>query len=852
MLINAQSAEQVRVAIVEDGELKDYQVEITDKNLCRGNIYRGVVANVQPSLGAGFIDIGEDRHGFLPGADVVQQAYHRQPPKDVRRPKVDQVLERGKPVLVQVTKDAVGLKGSALTTNVALAGRYLVLTPFDSVRGISRKAEDDKSRKTIRQRLGKLNLPDGFGVIVRTNGLEQNQTTLSRDLNALLRLWKRVGEESVKGKAKGRGRGKSQGPRLLYSDQDLIVQALRDFLDTNIAEVVVDDDSVYEKAEEYMRAFMPRSKTRLIRYRERLPLFTKYRLEQQIDRIYERRAPLPSGGSLVIDGTEALTAIDVNSGRSTQRGDHDESILSVNIEAANEVARQLRLRDIGGLVVVDFIDMRTRKHQAKLEKTMRDAMKIDKARYSVGRVSPNGLLEINRQRIKQALHQRTHRSCPICHGAGSIPSPEFAASTLLGKVEARVANGLIEKATVAVHPEIADALQNGHRARLVALEAELDLTIEVIAATNFSRTEERIDYKTREKAVLPKAQEAALTSSDLAHSAGPVDAEEEAEEEAAAAAVEEETPKRPRKRRRRKKSPAKTAKDKEAAAEAAAPESAAAEGGAPAEEPSGNAKPSRSRRRRRGGKRVRKSRSAKERAAAASESGPADAPPADAAQAKTSPTEGSPADRGPEDHGPDDAAPGAPPERKPARRSRAKRDPAERSPARRTSSKPAPGDTTAPADLFTQPPQDDARDWNAGLFDLESPPTAIAAPDQEKPKPRRRRSRSPKPEGDAQPAVIAAPDEEKPKPKPRRRRSRSPKPEGDAQPSHADAWQSPLSTEPPPSPAGPAVAGPPVARRSPLRRDRATVRWQWWGGGLDDADPALTGEPPAGVKDSDE
>ncbi len=786
MLINAQSAEQLRVAVVEGKELKDYQFEITDKDLCRGNIYRGVVANVQPSLGAAFIDIGEDRHGFLSVADVVPDAYHKKPPKGVKRPTIDQVLERGKPILVQVTKDAVGLKGSALSGAVAIAGRYLVLTPFESTRGISRKAEDDKSRKKIRQRLGKLSLPDDHGVIVRTNGIEQNQTTRNRDLNALLRLWRRVRDESGKGK----------GPRLLYSDQDLIVQALRDFLDSKIAEVIVDDDVVHEKAESYMRAFMPRSKTQLIRYAERLPLFTKYRLEEQIDRIYERKAPLPSGGSIVIDGTEALTAIDVNSGRSTQRGNHEESILSVNLEAAKEVARQLRLRDIGGLVVVDFIDMRTRKNQSKLEKTMRDAMKIDKARYSVGKVSPNGLLEINRQRIKQALHQRTHRSCPICHGAGSIPSPEFAASTLLGKVEARVANGMIEKATVAAHPEIADALQNGHRVRLAALEAELDLRIEVISAGNFSRTEERIDYKTREKAVVPKAQ-AAFSSSDLADSAGPAkgapakgarlimkaEPEEPAEE---AAKIPE---KKPRKRRRRRKSKAKAAEARAAEAKAAeaaeetpskrkapkkkkaskakaskaAREQEAADSGqqaapeAPEADPAGNGKPSRSRRRRRGGKRGRKP--AADQAAAAAEP---------KAAGESAPAEPFPADAAP-------------------------------------------------------PPSGDGQDWNAGLFDLEPPPpadaSAPAADDQAEPKPRRRRS-------------------------PRRRTK--PPAEGDTQPARPEAWQSPLATQ---SADAATPAGP--ARRSPLRRDRSTtLRWQWWGG--DDADPALTGEPPAGFKDSED
>ncbi len=786
MLINAQSAEQVRVAVVEGTELKDYQFEITDKDLCRGNIYRGVVANVQPSLGAAFIDSGEDRHGFLSVADVVPDAYHKKPPKGVKRPTIDQVLERGRPIVVQVTKDAVGLKGSALSSAVALAGRYLVLTPFDSTRGISRKAEDDKSRKTIRQRLNKLSMPEDHGVIVRTNGIEQNQTTLNRDLNALMRLWRRVRDESAKGK----------GPRLLYSDQDLIVQALRDFLDSSIAQVIVDDDDVHEKAESYMRAFMPRSKTQLIRYAERLPLFTKYRLEEQIDRIYERKAPLPSGGSIVIDGTEALTAIDVNSGRSTQRGNHEESILSVNLEAAGEVARQLRLRDIGGLVVVDFIDMRTRKNQSKLEKTMRDAMKIDKARYSVGKISPNGLLEINRQRIKQALHQRTHRSCPICHGGGSIPSPEFAASTLLGKVEARVANGMIEKATVAAHPEIADALQNGHRARLAALEQELDLKVEVISAANFSRTEERIDYKTREKTVVPKA-EAALTSSDLADSAGPakgarliMKAEPLIEEEAAPAE------KKPRKRRRRRRS---SSKAKAKAAEAATPEAASEEAPSSGRGRTSKAKSSRAKTSKaessKGGRKQEAAETVDERSQAAT----------DAAAAEAS------------GNG------------KPSRRRRRRGGKRTRKPAadKAVAAESATPDDSAPAEPFPeQAPTHagDGQDWNASLFDFEPPAPAATASDGA-------------PAGD-----------EKPEPKPRRspRRRTKPAAKEDTQPASPEAWQSPLATQP-----ADAEAPAKTARRSPLRRDRGTLRWQWWGGG-DDVDPTLTGEPPVGFKDSDD
>ncbi|MEE8526916.1 MAG: Rne/Rng family ribonuclease, partial [Thermoanaerobaculia bacterium] len=507
MLINAKRNEHLRVAIIEGTTLQDYHIEIADRGLTRGNIYRGLVANIQPSLGAAFIDIDEERHGFLPVADVLPSAYHNQPPAKTRRPTVDQVLERRKPVLVQVTKDGVGQKGAALQTNLAIAGRYLVLTPYDSSRGISRKAEDDKLRKKIRERLGKLSLPDGCGVIVRTNGIEQPMTTLNRDLSALLRLWKRIREEANKGK----------GPRLLYSDQDLVVQALRDYLDPSIGEVLVDSDEVFDKAKAYMQAFMPRSKTKLVHYKDRLPLFSRYRLEGQIDQIYERSTPLPSGGSLVIDGTEALTAIDVNSGRATRADNHDETILNVNVEAAKETARQLRLRDIGGLVVIDFIDMRFAKHQRKLEKVMRDSMKEDKARYTVGKISPNGLLEINRQRIRQALRLRTHQPCPSCQGAGSVATPEFAALNYLRRLEGKAVTGLYEGVTVALNPEVADALQNRHRQRLAALEEELDFTVEILSAPGFVRSEDRFEWRERDS--VPESVERktapALTATDL-------------------------------------------------------------------------------------------------------------------------------------------------------------------------------------------------------------------------------------------------------------------------------------------------------------------------------------------------
>ncbi|HEX6902801.1 MAG TPA: Rne/Rng family ribonuclease [Thermoanaerobaculia bacterium] len=518
MLINAQRPEELRVAIVQGNTLENYKVDVAEAGLTRGNIYRGVIASIQPSLNAAFIDYGAERHGFLAIQDVVPDAYYRQP--GTAHPRIEEVLEKGKPIVIQVDKDPIGTKGAALTTALSLAGRYLVLTPFEDTRGVSRKVEDEDTRKKLKALANSLDLPDGCGVILRTNALGQTKTTLTRDLSALLRLWKRVQTAAMQGK----------GTRLLYTDQDLILQALRDYLDTSIEEVLVDDDDAFHKAEAYVRAFMPRSKTRLTRYSDRIPLFSRYDLEPQIDRIYERRVELPSGGSIVIDATEALTAIDVNSGRSTRAATQEETALHTNVEAANEVARQLRLRDLGGIVVVDFIDMRASKNQRKVEKALKDALKADKARTTVGRISPNGLLEINRQRIQQALQLRTHRPCPTCNGVGNLASEEMVSLSLLRRIEARAATGSIQGVRIQLHPELADALQNNYRRELAALEEELDVDIEIVAAAGLHRPDERIEWKKRERPA-PKAKSRpapiTLQAWDLAL---PEDEEEDEEE----------------------------------------------------------------------------------------------------------------------------------------------------------------------------------------------------------------------------------------------------------------------------------------------------------------------------------
>ncbi len=495
MLINARTAEEVRVAVVDGDNLENFQVEVAERGLTRGNIYRGSIANIQPSLNAAFIDYGNDRHGFLAIQDVVPQAWYQKPKGD--RPKIDEVLLKGKPIVVQVTREAEAEKGAVLTTDLSLAGRYLVLTPFDDTRGVSRKVEDEETRKRLRKLAADLEVPDDCGVIVRTNALDQNKTALQRDLAALLRLWRRIHTEA-------RQTPKGERARLLYTDQDVVIQALRDHLDSTIEEILVDDDAAHDKAEAYLRAFMPRGRTQLVRWSERTPLFSAYKLETQIDRIYERTVALPSGGSLVIDRTEALTAIDVNSGKSTRAASQEETAVSTNLEAAAEVARQLRLRDLGGLIVVDFIDMRQSKSQRKVEKALRDAMKPDRARITVGRLSRNGLLEINRQRVQQALSLRTHRPCPTCSGTGRIPSAEMVGLNLLRRIEGRAALAPLKRVRASLHPELADAVQNGRRREIAAVEEEFGIVIEIVASPRLHRAEQEVEWFSREAGEAPR------------------------------------------------------------------------------------------------------------------------------------------------------------------------------------------------------------------------------------------------------------------------------------------------------------------------------------------------------------
>jgi ribonuclease E len=542
MLINATRAEEVRAAILNDGKLEQFEIEVQDAGLLKGNVYRGVVANVEASLNACFVDIGADKQGFLPVDEIHPSAFHSQPKKTGKkeRPRIEDVMRKGGEIIVQVVKDAVGNKGAALTSQVSLAGRYIVLMPLDDSRGVSRRIADESRRKKIKEIAAGLKIPAECGFIVRTAGMNRTKTDLNRDGAQLVRTWKEIvkqaaTEDGTKSKPKSRKRGRRgerRTPKLLFEDRDLVVRMIRDYYTSDIEEILVDNAQAYLKAREYIHTVMPRSRKAITLYEERMPLFAQHRVEEQIEAVFARRVDLPSGGYILIDPTEALTSIDVNSGRSTRAKSQEETAVHTNIEAASEIARQLRLRDLGGLIVIDFIDMSLNKQNRQVEKTIKDALKVDKARSYVSKISENGLLEVNRQRIKQALQFQTHTNCTMCEGTGTIPTPEFVSLGLIRKIEAKAATGLIDKAVVTLHPEIATFVQNTRRRDLIELEDRFGIIVQVEGRTSVRRNQvglhwasmsqlseaERHALEVRREALAARSlAEAALRREELMH-----------------------------------------------------------------------------------------------------------------------------------------------------------------------------------------------------------------------------------------------------------------------------------------------------------------------------------------------
>jgi ribonuclease E len=520
MLINVAQPEECRIAIVEDGVLEELYVERTSQGNYVGNIYKGKIVNLEPSIQAAFVDFGVGRNGFLHISDVEPQ-YFRQGGYDPNRPinpdgsqtpdavhagaenggerggrrdggrgraggrssaqrlgvrprikpPIQEIFQRGDEVLVQVIKEGMGTKGPTLSTYISIPGRYLVLMPALGRIGVSRKIESDDDRRRLRDILRELNPPRGVGFIVRTAGTDRTKKELSRDLAYLLRLWKVIVRRIKKHPA----------PIDIYEESDMIIRTIRDIFTADVDAIYIDEPAAHERAKEFLQIVMPRYVSRLQHYEGKEPLFQRYNLDEAIAQINQRKVPLKNGGSLVIDQTEALVAIDVNSGNFRTDGSAEESAFQLNKIAAKEIARQLRLRDLGGVVVNDFIDMRKDRHQREVEHTLRDAVKRDRARTKILRTSPFGLIEMTRQRIRPSLKRSVYKECPACSGSGQVKSAESMAIEVVRKLLLRTHLEQVSKVTVTVEEEVALYLNNKKRRELAKIEDDNTVQIQIIS-----------------------------------------------------------------------------------------------------------------------------------------------------------------------------------------------------------------------------------------------------------------------------------------------------------------------------------------------------------------------------------
>jgi ribonuclease E len=459
MLVNATQQEELRVAMVDGQKLYDLSIEIPSREQKKANIYKARISRVEPSLEAAFVDYGAQRHGFLPLKEISRDYFRSQPQGG--RLNIRELVTEGQEVVVQVEKEERGTKGAALTTFVSLAGRFLVLMPNNPrAGGVSRRIEGEE-RDQMREVMNQLVVPDSMGAIVRTAGVGRSAAELQWDLDNLKTQWEAIAEAS-----KGR-----VAPFLVYQESDAVTRALRDYLTDDIGEILVDDESAFQKAQEYMQRFMPDEAHRKLKlYTDDIALFTRYQIESQIESAYAHKVQLPSGGSLVIDYTEALVSIDINSARATRGGDIETTAFNTNLEAAEEVARQLRIRDIGGLIVIDFIDMESTKNQRDVEDRLRDAMKMDRARIQIGRLSRFGLLEMSRQRLRPSLGESSHLVCPRCNGIGSIRSVESMALSILRLISEDARKDRTARVIVQLPVDVATYLINEKRDALRALE----------------------------------------------------------------------------------------------------------------------------------------------------------------------------------------------------------------------------------------------------------------------------------------------------------------------------------------------------------------------------------------------
>lgn len=467
MLFNATQAEELRVAIVDGQNLLDLDIETLGKEQRKGNIYKGIITRIEPSLEACFVDYGTDRHGFLPFKEVSRSYFQDY---EGGRARIQDVLKEGMEVIVQVEKDERGNKGAALTTFISLAGRYLVLMPNNPRGGgVSRRIEGEE-RQELKAAMAELDIPNGMSIIARTAGIGRSAEELEWDLNYLKQLWQAIEEA---GKA-------HHDPYLLFMESSLLIRAIRDYFRPDIGEILVDNQEVHDQVAEFMSYVMPGNVGRLKLYQDHTPLFSRFQIEHQIESAFSRSVSLPSGGAIVIDHTEALVSIDVNSARATRGSDIEDTAFKTNMEAAEEVARQMRLRDLGGLVVIDFIDMENPKHQRDVENVLRDALKKDRARVQMGKLSRFGLLELSRQRLKPALGESSHVACPRCAGTGVIRGIESTALHVLRIIQEEAMKDNTGEVHAQVPVDVATFLLNEKRAELFAMEERLDVNVVLI------------------------------------------------------------------------------------------------------------------------------------------------------------------------------------------------------------------------------------------------------------------------------------------------------------------------------------------------------------------------------------
>jgi ribonuclease E len=471
MLINAVHKEQMRMATVnEKGSLIEFNIEMSVREPIIGNIFKSKVLKVERGLQAAFVDYGGDKDGFLPLKDVNHEYLTEQGNGQANgKP----VLKAGQEIIVQAVREAIGNKGALLTSYISLPGRYLVLLPYKPGGGISRKVEDEEDRQKIKNIMEQIKIPEDIGFIVRTAGFNRTKQEIFRDYQLLMRLWKEICKKA----------SDINAPALIYQETDFGVRSLRDYLTPEIDEIWVDDQETFRKMRAYLKAVAPRHLRMMKHYKEKTPIFDSFKLEEQIGVIYRERVEMKSGGYIIINPTEAMITIDVNSGRGSHKKNIEETAFQTNIEASEEIARQLRLRDLGGLIVIDFIDMIDKKHIAEVEKSFKKALSVDRARIQLSRISKFGMLELSRQKKQSTIQEISYTRCPYCKGSGLRPSLEYAALGAFRKIESEAVKGIYSELRIILPHEIADYILNHKRSELLNLESTFGLTLHIAGST---------------------------------------------------------------------------------------------------------------------------------------------------------------------------------------------------------------------------------------------------------------------------------------------------------------------------------------------------------------------------------